>query len=140
MGKPKQGDDYPARIYIAFERDPGKMGLFEKTKCRVIKLFYGRYPPYAALNYIWASKAPKRLLTANPYTDRTVMIVAQSGEDKLGRWITEKRNLYEDYKRAFEEEPPLISCVAIMTDTDNTGESATAYYGDILFKTRQKQK
>jgi hypothetical protein len=28
----------------------------------------------------------------------------------------------------------MISGVAIMTDTDNTGESATAYYGDILFK------
>ena len=44
------------------------------------------------------------------------------------------RNLYQGYKKAFGEEPPLISGVAIMTDTDNTGESATAYYGDILFK------
>jgi hypothetical protein len=134
----KPGDDYSARIYIAFERDPGKMGLFEKAKYRAIKFFYGRYPPHAALNYIWASKASKGLLAPNPYTDRTMMIVAQSGEDRLGRWITEKRNLYEDYKKAFEEEPPMISWVAIMTETDNTGESATTYYADILFKTRQK--
>jgi len=50
------------------------------------------------------------------------------------RWVTEERNLYEDYKNAFGEEPPMVSGVAIMTDTDNTGESATAYYGDIFFK------
>jgi hypothetical protein len=30
----------------------------------------------------------------------------------------------------------MIKGVAIMTDTDNTGESATAYYGDIAFHRR----
>jgi hypothetical protein len=62
------------------------------------------------------------------------MIVVESGETNLNQWLNEERNLYEDYKKAFDEEPPMISGVAIMTDTDNTGESATAYYGDILFK------
>jgi hypothetical protein len=33
----------------------------------------------------------------------------------------------------------MVAGVAIMTDTDNTGGSATAYYGDILFK-RRKEK
>ena len=33
-----------------------------------------------------------------------------------------------------KDEPLMISGVAIMADTDNTGESATAYYGDILFR------
>jgi hypothetical protein len=47
--------------------------------------------------------------------------------------MTEERNVYEDYKRAFGEEPPMISGIAIMTDTDNTGESAEAYYGNIVF-------
>ena len=57
-----------------------------------------------------------------------------SGSAKLDQWVNEKRNVYEDYKKAFKEEPPMISGVAIMTDTDNTGESATAFYGDIVFK------
>jgi hypothetical protein len=48
--------------------------------------------------------------------------------------VSEERNLYEDYKKAFGQEPPMISGIAIMTDTDNTAESAIAYYGDILFK------
>jgi len=55
-------------------------------------------------------------------------------EARLNQWLNEERNIYEDYKKAFGEEPSMISGVAIMTDTDNTGESATAYYGDIVFK------
>ena len=64
------------------------------------------------------------------------MIVVESGPAKRNTWFTEERNVYEDYKRPFGGEPPMISGVAIMTDTDNTGESAEAYYGDIVFKTR----
>lgn len=55
-------------------------------------------------------------------------------EARLNQWVSEERNIYEDYKKAFGQEPPMISGVAIMTDTDNTGESAVAYYGDIIFK------
>ena len=62
------------------------------------------------------------------------MIVVESGSSKLNTWIMEERNVYEDYKRAFGEDPPMISGVAIMTDTDNMRESAEAYYGDIVFK------
>ena len=51
----------------------------------------------------------------------------------LDTWIDEKRNIAEDFQKAFGQKPPLISSVAIMTDTDNTKESATAYYGDIIF-------
>jgi hypothetical protein len=63
-----------------------------------------------------------------------MMIVVESGESKVNQWVCDERNLFEDYKKAFGGNPPMISGVAIMTDTDNTGESATAYYGDILFK------
>jgi len=130
----KGGDDYPARIYITFQYDPGKLGFFEKTKYEMIRLLYGQYPPLAAINYIWESNAPKGTMVPNPYTDRVMMIVVETGEARLKQWVTEERNIYEDYKQAFGQEPPMISGVAIMTDTDNTGESATSYYGDILFK------
>ena len=130
----KEGDDYPARIYITFEYTPGKVSFFEKTKYEAIRLLYGEYPPLAAIDYIWESKAPVGTMVPNPYTDRVMMFVVESGSAKLDQWVSEERNVYEDYKKAFKEEPPMISGVAIMTDTDNTGESTTAYYGDILFK------
>jgi hypothetical protein len=130
----KEGDDYPARIYITFEYDPSKLSLFEKAKYQMVKLLYGEYPPLDAINYIWASKAPVGTMVPNSYTDRVMMFVVESGAAKLDQWVNEERNVYQDYKKAFGGEPPMISGVAIMTDTDNTGESATAYYGDILFK------
>jgi hypothetical protein len=129
----KKGDDYPARIYITFEYNPDKLSFFEKTKYKAARLLYGEYPPHAAINYIWESKAPRETMVPNPYTDRVKMIVVESGDEYAGVWREEQRNIYEDYKKAFGEEPPMISGVAIMTDSDNTGESAVAYYGDILF-------
>jgi hypothetical protein len=130
----KEGDDYPARIYITFEYDPKKAGFFEKAKYEAVKAWYGQYPPSGAINYIWESQAPKGMVAPNPYTDQVKMIVVESGAAGLNQWVNEERNVYEDYKKAFGDEPPMISGVAIMTDTDNTGESATAYYGDIVFK------
>ena len=135
----KEGDDYPARIYITFEYDPSKLGFFEKVKYETIRLLYGQYPPLNAINYIWESKTPVGTIVPNPYTDRVKMIIVESGEAKLNQWVNEERNVYEDYKKAFGEEPPMISGIAIMTDTDNTGESATAYYGDILFSKTKSQ-
>ena len=68
------------------------------------------------------------------------MIVIESGETRLNEWITEERNVFEDYKNAFGKEPPHISGVAIMTDTDNTKERAIAYFGDIIFKKSEGNK
>ena len=128
----RNGDDYPARLYITFAYDPDQVGFFEKAKYAAARLIYGDTPPLAAISYIWANQAPAGLIVANAYTDRVKMIVLQSGTDRAGRWIEEKRDIYADYKRAFGREPTLISGVAIMTDSDNTGESARAWYGDIV--------
>ncbi len=101
------------------------------------KLIYGKYPPIGAITYIWESKSPIGTMVPNPYSDRVRMVVLQSGSSKLGQWVTEERNVYEDYQTAFRQDPPNISGVAIMTDTDNTQETAIAYYGDIIFKKKQ---
>jgi hypothetical protein len=130
----KQGDDYPARVYITFAFDPRRVSFIERAKFETYKLVYGHYPPLAALNYIWESKAPKGTFVSSPYTDRSKMIVVESGAALINQWVNEQRNLFEDYRRVFGDEPPPVSGIAIMTDTDNTGESAVAYYGDIVFK------
>ena len=130
----KEGDDYPARIYVTFEYVPTKLGFLEKTKSEAARLLYGEYPPHGTINYIWDSKAAEGTIVPNPYTDRAMMIVVRSGEKMLNTWVQEEQNLYEDYKKAFGEEPSRISGVAIMTDTDNTLESAVTFFGDIIFK------
>lgn len=89
--------------------------------------------PIAAINYVWKKKAPVGAIIDNAYTDFVKMVVVESEPQKVGTWIDEERNIYDDYKRAFGEEPPVINGVAIMSDTDNTKERATANYGDITF-------
>lgn len=130
----KSGDDYPARLYITFEYDPDRAGLFDAAKYKAAKALFGPDLPFRALNYIWESNAPKGSMIPNPYTEWTVMVVVESGTAELNTWIVEERNVYEDFKKAFNEEPLTISGVAIMSDTDNTQEAATAYFGDIVFK------
>jgi hypothetical protein len=122
----KERDHYPARIYIVFEYDSGRLGFDEKVKYEMARMLYGEYPPLATINYIWCSNAQLGLVAPNPYTDRSIMVVVQSGKKDLNTWADEERSICEDYRNAFKDEPPMISGVAIMTDTDNTGEFATA--------------
>ncbi|MCF8068770.1 MAG: DUF3047 domain-containing protein [Desulfobacterales bacterium] len=129
----KSGDDFPARLYIAFEYDKSRVNLMERVKYKLVKLVRDETPPLCAVNYIWGSKAPVGLVAPNPYTEKVVMIALESGSSKLGQWVDERQNIYKDFNNIFGYDPPFINCVAIMTDSDNTGESATAYYGDIRF-------
>jgi hypothetical protein len=128
----KEGDDYPARVYVTFEYDPDKVGFSKKAKYRLGKLLFGEIP-IAALNYIWENALPEGTIVESAYTEFSKMIVVVSGAKRVGEWVELERNVYADYRRAFGEEPPLVNGVAIMTDTDNTGERAVAYYGDLMF-------
>lgn len=132
----KSGDDYPARIYVAFKYDPKKASFWEKTKYGAAKIAYGKYPPKGALNYIWDNRLDVGTAIDNAFTDSVKMIVIQSGREKVGEWVSEERNILEDYRNLFGSEPPVISFIAIMTDTDNTGESAVAYYDDLVLRRR----
>lgn len=132
----KEGDDYPARLYITFEYDSEKVSLSRKLKYKAGRAIFGDIP-IAALNYIWETNTPAGTIVENAFTDFAQMIVVESGPRNVGMWVDEERNIHEDYKKAFGEEPPMINGVAIMSDTDNTKERATAYYGDIVFMKAQ---
>ena len=87
--------------------------------------------------YIWENRAPVGTVIENVHTSRIRMIVADSGAANLRVWREQRRNVYEDYKRAFGEEPPRVRSIGIMTDSDNTGGDVEAYYGDIAFLRRE---
>ncbi len=129
----KEGDDFPARLYITFEYNPDNVSFGKKLKFKAGQALFGNIP-IAALNYIWETKTPIGTIVKNAYTEFANMVIVESGTQNVGMWIDEERNIYEDYKKAFGEEPPMINGVAIMSDTDNTKERATAYYGDIVFQ------
>jgi len=132
----KQGDDYPARIYITFDYDIEKLSSNDRFRAKMYALLHGELPPLATINYVWDNRAAINTIQSNAYSDRVKMIVVQTGTSRLNSWLSEQRNIYEDFKAAFGEEPPHINGIAIMTDTDNTSSKATAYFGDISFHPR----
>jgi hypothetical protein len=109
----KKSDDYPARIYVVFP--------------------HWYYPKTRSINYIWANQLPRGEVAPSPYTENSQMVAIESGNGKAGEWLLEKRNVYEDYRRIFAEEPGRVGTIAIMTDSDDTGTSARAWYDDIRF-------
>ncbi|MBJ7277625.1 DUF3047 domain-containing protein [Marinobacter salarius] len=127
----KEGDDYPARIYVAFEFEPDEAGFFERAKRKTVEVVFGEELPGNALNYIWANRLPVGEIVANPFTDTTMMVAVNSGTANTGEWVTVERDIVADYRKAFDREPPKLVGVAIMSDSDNTGASATAWYGDV---------
>jgi hypothetical protein len=64
-----------------------------------------------------------------------MMLAVEAGPERTGQWLVEERDILADYRRLFGGEPREIGAIAIMTDTDNTGGEATAWYGDITLST-----
>jgi hypothetical protein len=125
--KTKAGDDYPIRIYIVFKYDPEKAGFFENLKYKSYKLIYGEYPPHSSLNYIWANKGYREKIITNAYTERSKLILLQTGASNAGKWVTEEVDILNDYEKAFGNPPPPKAGIAIMNDSDNTAEAAASY-------------
>jgi hypothetical protein len=107
----REGDDYPARVYVVAERWPA---------------FRSR-----AINYVWASEQPAGTTWENAFASQFMMLAVRSGSERLGEWVTERRNVLEDFRRLHDLEPTHIDALAIMTDCDNAGQSTTAWYGPI---------
>jgi hypothetical protein len=111
----KSGDDFSARVYVV--RSGGL--AFWNTR---------------AINYVWSYRHARGESWDNPFAgSKARMLALRDSNDQTGEWRSEKRNVAEDFRKLFGFSPDSIDGVAIMTDTDNTGQSAGADYGDIYF-------
>ncbi len=123
----KSGDDYPMRINVMFKYDPEDPNVKKNFKYGLGKFLYGEYPPYKSLIYIWANRDPGQQYLPDPYTGDAMMIPLRSGPDLAGHWLMEEVNVLEDYRAAFGTEPPRMAGLAIMNDSDDTGESSESW-------------
>ena len=110
----KAGDDFSARVFVVVER--GIMGLSTFS-----------------VNYVWASQHPVGSAWPSPFTSHVRLLAVDSGSKDLNNWVSHKRNVRADLKEQFGEDILSIDAVALMTDTDNSGGRAQAFYGDIWF-------
>jgi hypothetical protein len=126
-------EDAPARLIVGFDGDKSKLPDKERRRFSIAKKASGRDMPYATLMYIWENRLPVGTVIPSAHTAQLKMIVVESGPAGLGAWRSYRRDLVEDYRRAFGAAPGRILGVAVMTDTDNTGAKAEARYGPIGF-------
>lgn len=132
------GDDYPARVYVSFDYDIARLPFGDRMKLRMARSIWGDQVPAAALCYIWERRQPVGYSQWSAFTNRLRMVVVQSGSARLGQWVAIERNVVEDFRAAFGEEAPPISSIIVATDTDNTGESAHTWFGDISLHSKQQ--
>lgn len=107
----RAGDDHAARIYLVQERWP-------RWRSRVV-------------NYVFSGSQPAGAAWPNPYSSRFAMLAVAGRDAQTGQWRTERRNVREDFRRLHGIDIDHIDAIAIMTDCDNTGQSARAAYGPI---------
>ena len=127
-------EDAPARVMLTFDGDKDKLPFSDRTTIGLASKVYGRDLPYATLMYVWSNEHPVGTVIPNPHTRRIQMIVVASGKAGVGQWQSYKRNVRDDYRKAFGgEEPGRLATVVAFTDSDNTGLKAEAWYGDFVF-------
>ena len=124
-------EDSPVRVLMEFDGDRSKLTFKERTVDSVSEQLAGRPLPFATLMYIHAASVPVGTIVPNPHTKRIQMIVVASGNTAVGTWQTVTRNWRDDYQKAFGQPPGPLIKVGVMSDTDNTGETVDAWYGDI---------
>ncbi|MCX8114013.1 MAG: DUF3047 domain-containing protein [Burkholderiaceae bacterium] len=124
-------EDAPARLLMFFDGDHSRLPAREQMRMEMAQLASGRRMPYATLMYIWENRQPVGTVIDSAHTGRVKMVVAGSGVDRLGQWKRFERDYVEDFRRAFGETPGRLIGVGVLTDTDNTGGTVEAYYGDI---------
>ena len=131
----KKGDDFAARVYVSFEIPPEQLTFAERTRLGLTRLIYGDVPS-AAICYVWDNRAAKGTSIWSPHAERVRIIVLESGNAQAGRWVEERRDIAADFRAAFGRAAPRMTGIAAGNDTDQTGESVTAWFGDFRVEPR----
>jgi hypothetical protein len=107
-------DDQAAGVYVVFPRFPSMINS-------------------QLLAYVWETSVPEGTVLRNRKNPMVHYIVVRSGKGKLDQWITEERNVLEDYRMVFGEEPPEVGGISLQIDTDDTHSQAESFFDQIEF-------
>jgi Protein of unknown function (DUF3047) len=110
----KETTDMAAQIYIVWPRFP------ELIRSRII-------------GYVWDAKTPAQSIVKSQKTGTVTFVVLRSGSADLGKWLTEQRNIAEDYAKIFGESPNNPRAITISIDSNDTHSVAESFIGPIAF-------
>ena len=110
----KKGHDFAARVFAV--KKTGSTPLSNR-----------------AINYVFSSNNDIGFNSPSPYTKKSIDNVLASTQNNLNEWITVKANVKEDFKKFHNLDVNELDGLAIMSDTDNSGMKAIAYFQNIYF-------
>jgi hypothetical protein len=110
----KSTDDQAAQVYVAWLRSP------EAVRSRII-------------GYVWDSTAPAGTICKSQKTATVTYVVLRSGSEELGKWIAERRNVVEDFRKIYGEAPDNPTALSLGIDSDDTRSSAESFIGPTVF-------
>jgi hypothetical protein len=134
----KSGDDYAARLYVAFDMPDSALSAGTRFKLGIARRLFGGQVPDAALNYVWDNRNPVGTRRKSAYIDCAELIVAETGTVRAGTWVTEHVDVGADFAAAFGNRRGTPVQIAIASDTDNTGSIARAAFANLRFVTRRQ--
>jgi len=135
----KAGDDGAAKLCVFFNLPASQLSVTERAQLKLARAVSGEDVPTEILCYVWDIKEPKGSQFVNAFTNRMQMLVLESGPTSAaGGWVSEKRNVLEDFRRAFGREAgttvPDVAAVAVAADSDNTQSRGLSFFSDIDLK------
>ena len=132
----RQTEDAPVRLIVAFDGDKSKLSFSDQITFAETRALLRLEPPYATLEYVWGDGAAKETVIENGWNARIRLLLAESGAERIGEWVLETRNIVDDFRRAFGEDPGRIISIGIHCDSDATESRSEGYFGDIKFLRR----
>ena len=127
----READDSPVRIVLVFEGDRSRFSPRDQLLSELARAITGEELPYATLMYVWCNQREPGTVIPSPRTGRIRKLVVESGATSLNRWLDYERDIRADYRKAFGEAPGALVGIGIMSDSDNTRSSTSAWYGPL---------
>lgn len=131
----KAGDDAALKVCAMVDLPLSALSLLERLQMRLARSVAGQHLPAATLCYVWDPALAPGTVLPNAYTTRLRWMVLRGQGSPLAQWQTERRDLWEDFQRAFGEPAPAGSplvAVAVGADADNTGGHSLGYVADLV--------
>jgi hypothetical protein len=134
----KRGDDTAVKVCVFFDLPMDNVPFTDRQLLRLARSKTSDPVPTATICYVWDQKLPAGTTLDNAFTRRQRYIVVESGNDRLDRWVAEKRDLAADFTKLFSDEsgtvvPPIVG-VAVGADSDNTKSKSVSYVSGLVLE------
>jgi hypothetical protein len=111
----KAVDDQAAQVFVVWPRFP------EAVRSQII-------------GYVWDATAPVGTTCKSEKTGTVTYMVLRSGTADLNKWVTERRNVRDDFKKIYGSDPDNPGAVSVAIDSNDTQSTAESFVGAITFR------